>query len=133
MSLAKTKKDALSRTSLKYTLDIFHLTLESPRWNVYGAVDTKKTFSDLNRFLRWRVSLMERGVALLDFETIDQMVQVHDYAGVSMSSRDADSKKAATEASKLFSDHYPELLVRSTSFAFYLGFLTYRNSLASSL
>lgn len=38
------------------------------------------------------------------------MVQVHDYAGVSMFSRDASSKQAAKEASKLFSDHYPELL-----------------------
>lgn len=33
-----------------------------------------------------------------------------DYAGVSMTSRDANSKKAATEASKLFQDYYPELL-----------------------
>lgn len=33
-----------------------------------------------------------------------------DYAGVSMSTRDANSKKAAADASKLFQDYYPELL-----------------------
>jgi hypothetical protein len=81
-------------------------------WNVYGAVDTKKVFGDLDRFLRWRVALMERGIAQLDFINIDQMVQVHDYGGVGFSSRDPDSKRAATEASKLFSDNYPELLSR---------------------
>jgi len=26
---------------------------------------------------RWRVGLMEKGVALIDFEKIDSMVQVH--------------------------------------------------------
>jgi len=26
---------------------------------------------------RWRVALMEKCVALLDFETVDQMVQIH--------------------------------------------------------
>ncbi len=34
-----------------------------------------------------------------------------------MSSRDANSKQAASEASNVFSSHYPELLVRSTQVA----------------
>lgn len=73
---------------------------------------------------------MEKSIALLDFETIDQMVQIHglffnltnyilamtclvrlDYEGVGLSSRTENSKKAASEASKIFQDHYPEFLV----------------------
>ena len=83
----------------------------------------------LTRF-RWRVAFMEKSIALLDFETVDQMVQIHgmssnlmvsvpamtclvrlDYEGVSLSSRTESSKKAASEASKIFQDHYPEFLV----------------------
>ena len=80
-------------------------------YNIYGGdQDLKAIFSDTERFLRWRVGLMERGLREIDFVNTDAMVQVHDYAGVSMSSRDANSKKAAGEASKLFQDYYPELL-----------------------
>lgn len=47
-------------------------------YNLYGEVkDNKAVFGDVKRFIRWRVQLMEKGLALLDFETIDQMVQVH--------------------------------------------------------
>ncbi|KAG8698701.1 Non-classical phosphatidylinositol transfer protein (PITP) [Ceratobasidium sp. 395] len=84
-------------------------------YNVYGGdQDLKEVFGDLDRFLRWRVGLMERGLREIDFMNVDAMVQVHgiskDYAGVSMTSRDANSKKAAAEATKLFQDYYPELL-----------------------
>jgi len=80
-------------------------------YNVYGGdQDLKQVFGDLDRFLRWRVALMERGLREIDFVNVDAMVQVHDYAGVSMTSRDADSKKAAAAATKLFQDYYPELL-----------------------
>ncbi|ELU43547.1 beta-xylosidase [Rhizoctonia solani AG-1 IA] len=81
------------------------------RYNVYGGdQDLKAIFGDTERFLRWRVGLMERGLREIDFVNVDSMVQVHDYAGVSMTSRDANSKKAAADASKLFQDYYPELL-----------------------
>ncbi|KAF9069766.1 CRAL-TRIO domain-containing protein [Rhodocollybia butyracea] len=80
-------------------------------YNVYGGNrDLKAVFGDVQRFLRWRVAFMEKSIELLDFETVDQMIQVHDYAGVSMTSRDANSKNAASEASSVFSSHYPELL-----------------------
>ncbi|KAG8717173.1 Non-classical phosphatidylinositol transfer protein (PITP) [Ceratobasidium sp. 394] len=80
-------------------------------YNIYGGgQDLKEVFGDLVRFLRWRVGLMERGLREIDFVNVDAMVQVHDYAGVSMTSRDAQSKKAAAEATKLFQDYYPELL-----------------------
>ncbi|KAG7443538.1 CRAL/TRIO domain-containing protein [Guyanagaster necrorhizus] len=93
-------------------------------YNIYGAKDIKTAFSDVRRFLRWRVALMEKSLALLDFETMDQTVQVHDYAGVSLSSRDANSKQAASEASGIFSDHYPELLYKKF-FVNVPGYLTW--------
>lgn len=57
---------------------------------------------------------MERGLRQINFTTLDTMIQVHDYAGAS---RDANSKKAAAAASKLFTDHYPELLVSLNPFS----------------
>ncbi|KAK0239032.1 CRAL-TRIO domain-containing protein [Armillaria nabsnona] len=93
-------------------------------YNIYGATNVKAAFSDVKRFLRWRVTLMEKSLALLDFETIDQTVQIHDYAGVSLSSRDANSKQAASEASGIFSDHYPELLYKKF-FVNVPGYLTW--------
>ena len=64
-------------------------------YNLYGAnKDLQAIFGDVQRFLRyvydativwvasehlirWRVQLMEKSIAQLDFETVDQMVQVH--------------------------------------------------------
>ena len=75
---------------------------------------------------------MERGIGLIDFVNVDSMVQVHgkcfayppllsqypyivstDYEGVGLGSRDANSKAAAGQASKIFQDYYPEFLVRT--------------------
>ncbi|KAG7094001.1 hypothetical protein E1B28_007630 [Marasmius oreades] len=82
-------------------------------YNVYGGnKDIKKVFGDVDRFLRWRVAFMEKGLKSLDFETVDQQIQVHDYEGVSMTSRDANSKNAASQASSIFGAHYPELLYK---------------------
>ncbi|KAF8299297.1 CRAL/TRIO domain-containing protein [Clavulina sp. PMI_390] len=80
-------------------------------YNVYGGdVKLEEVFKDLERFLRWRVQLMERAMRQLDFEKADSTVQVHDYAGVSSSSRTEQSKKAAAEATRIFGEHYPECL-----------------------
>ncbi|KAF9218625.1 CRAL/TRIO domain-containing protein [Gyrodon lividus] len=82
-------------------------------YNLYGAnKDLNAVFEDVQRFLRWRVAFMEESIALLDFETVDQMVQIHDYEGVSLSSRTENSKNAASEASSIFQGHYPEFLSR---------------------
>ncbi|KAH7881769.1 CRAL-TRIO domain-containing protein [Phlebopus sp. FC_14] len=82
-------------------------------YNLYGAnSDVNAVFGDVQRFLRWRVAFMEKSIALLDFETVDKMVQIHDYEGVSMSSRTESSKNAASEASSVFQSHYPEFLAR---------------------
>ena len=79
---------------------------------------------------------MEKSIEHIDFEIIDQAVQVHgkfalllfsairaegnvsDYLGVSMSSRTPEAKQAASQASKIFGDYYPELLVRSSFLTF---------------
>ncbi|KAH8916339.1 CRAL/TRIO domain-containing protein [Atractiella rhizophila] len=120
-------------------------------YNIYGEVkDTKETFGNLERFIRWRVSLMElrrKGIAQLDFLTTSTMIQIHDYAGVgifssgwidfaSVAGRDQYTKAAASEASKLFADYYPELLeakwflnvptVMSWLFKFFSNFLSQR-------
>ncbi|THU86219.1 CRAL/TRIO domain-containing protein [Dendrothele bispora CBS 962.96] len=82
-------------------------------YNVYGGhQDVTVVFSDVQRFLRWRVAFMEKSLESLDFETVDQQIQIHDYEGVSMSSRDANSKQAASEASSIFGAHYPEMLYK---------------------
>ncbi|KZS94624.1 CRAL/TRIO domain-containing protein [Sistotremastrum niveocremeum HHB9708] len=82
-------------------------------YNMYGGnQDLKEIFRDTDRFMRWRVALMERSVLLLDFETIDQTVQIHDYLGVGMGSRTPESKRAVAEATNVFQSHYPELLYK---------------------
>lgn len=65
-----------------------------------------------SQFLRWRIGLMEKSLALLNFTDSDnsKMAQVHDYKGASIFRIDSDMKAATKEIIKLFSDHYPELL-----------------------
>ncbi|KAI0925095.1 hypothetical protein AcW2_005784 [Taiwanofungus camphoratus] len=101
-------------------------------YNLYGA--HKDAFKDVQLFIRcvlkcaltnrvrssyshrladpcsWRVAFMEKSIQLLDFENTDQMIQVHDYQGVSMTSRDANSKAAASQATAIFQNYYPEFL-----------------------
>ncbi|KAG2011423.1 SEC14 cytosolic factor [Coprinopsis cinerea AmutBmut pab1-1] len=82
-------------------------------YNLYGAnPDIKAVFADVQRFIRWRVALQERSTCQLDFTEVDQMIQVHDYEGVGLTSRDANSKAAASEATNIFQSHYPELLYK---------------------
>jgi phosphatidylinositol transfer protein SFH5 len=59
---------------------------------------------------------MENSIKLLDFETIDQFIQIHDYEGVSMMSRDANQKAAAAQATSIFQNNYPEFLVRRDAY-----------------
>jgi hypothetical protein len=71
-------------------------------FNIYGAVkDNKKTFGDLEGFLRWRVGLMERSVQKLNLSKATRPIpdfgqgpdpyqgyQVHDYLHVSFIRQD---------------------------------------------
>ncbi|ODN74396.1 phosphatidylinositol transfer protein SFH5, variant 2 [Cryptococcus amylolentus CBS 6039] len=98
-------------------------------WNVYGAVkDFKATFGDLDRFLKWRVNLMEEAIAHLhlsatstpipDFSLTSpqadphRIAQVHLYEGVSFLRMDPHVKAASKATIELMTAHYPELLSR---------------------
>ncbi|KAM0754559.1 putative phosphatidylinositol transporter [Meredithblackwellia eburnea MCA 4105] len=93
-------------------------------WNVYGAVkDPTATFADLDRFLKWRVNLMEQGVLALNLSTTTtpipqvltqkdphQMYQIHDYLNVSFLRMDPSTKAATKATIEVLGSHYPEML-----------------------
>lgn len=82
-------------------------------WNLYGAIsDRKDLFKDSEKFARYRVGLMERGLRLLDFtnDSNNYMAQVHDYKGVSLFRMDTDTRKCTRNVIAIFQDYYPELL-----------------------
>ncbi|CDK25758.1 unnamed protein product [Kuraishia capsulata CBS 1993] len=85
-------------------------------WNLYGKMDdVKEIFSkEGDKFLRWRVGLMEQAIQLLKFDDPDNdyMVQVHDYKGVSMLRIDPDIRKVTKAIIHTFSSHYPEIMSR---------------------
>ncbi|KAI9187696.1 Non-classical phosphatidylinositol transfer protein (PITP) [Blastocladiella emersonii ATCC 22665] len=87
-------------------------------YNYYGGFDADKMLAEEGNgpevFLRWRVQLMERAMALLDLERepgVEAVMQVHDYAGASM--RPAGAMRAVTkQVIATFADNYPECLSR---------------------
>ncbi|KAL1900795.1 Phosphatidylinositol transfer protein sfh5 [Ceratocystis pirilliformis] len=91
-------------------------------WNIYGAVkDKKATFGNVDEFITWRSAFMELSVRQLKIDQATeiipaggedpyQMIQVHDYKGVSFLRMDADTKAATAETIKVLSTAYPELL-----------------------
>ncbi|WVQ66826.1 uncharacterized protein L199_005017 [Kwoniella botswanensis] len=95
-------------------------------WNVYGAVkDLKKPFGDLQRFLRWRIGLMERAISHLHLSTTTKPIpdygkgddphrvdQIHLYGGVSFLRMDPLVKAASKATIEIMQAHYPELLLR---------------------
>jgi hypothetical protein len=104
-----------------------HETLNGPRpiiitWNLYGSVpDKKATFGNVDEFIEWRAALMEYGVRSLQIgkatepilEGKDdpyQMIQVHDYNGISFFRMDADTRACSKKTIEVFSLAYPELL-----------------------
>ncbi|OWZ09739.1 Phosphatidylinositol transporter protein [Phytophthora megakarya] len=95
-------------------------------FNIYGAVkDNKATFGDLDRFLRWRVALMEKGIQKLKLNEATvpipdygqghdayQGIQIHDYLNISFLRQDPDVKVASRKTIDVFSKVYPEMLSR---------------------
>ncbi|CAH0022648.1 unnamed protein product [Clonostachys rhizophaga] len=93
-------------------------------WNIYGAVKSfKKTFGDVDEFVRWRTALMELGVQKLRIDAATEpisddpsvadpykMVQVHDYLSVSFLRMDPHVKAASKQTIDAFATAYPELL-----------------------
>ena len=95
-------------------------------FNIYGAVkDNKKTFGDLDAFLRWRVGLMERSVQKLNLASATQPIpdfgagpdpyqgiQIHDYLQVSFFRQDPLVKTATKKTIDILGRCYPETLSR---------------------
>ncbi|CEJ03061.1 hypothetical protein RMCBS344292_17052 [Rhizopus microsporus] len=79
-------------------------------YNFYGDIDQSKVFADPDKFIRWRVQLMEKCVQHIDFVHVDSMIVVHDYKGASMFGRTANAKAATKEIIKIMQDNYPEVL-----------------------
>ncbi|KAI9028475.1 CRAL-TRIO domain-containing protein [Hyaloraphidium curvatum] len=83
-------------------------------WNLYAGIDTATIFRNgTDDFIRWRIQLMEKAVALLDFNTpIETVTQIHSYEGVSMFSVDSNIRAVSKQIITIFSDNYPEFLER---------------------
>ncbi|PSN66974.1 CRAL/TRIO domain-containing protein [Corynespora cassiicola Philippines] len=95
-------------------------------FNIYGAVkDNKKTFGNLDGFLRWRVGLMERSVQKLNLAAATQPIpdfgqgpdpyqgfQVHDYLQVSFIRQDPHVKASSKKTIEVLGRFYPETLSR---------------------
>lgn len=82
-------------------------------WNLYGQLVKKKhLFKEADKFIRYRIGLMEKGLRLLQFTDVDNeyMTQVHDYKGVSVFRMDGDVKKCTKQVISIFQKYYPELL-----------------------
>ena len=82
-------------------------------WNLYGQlVKKKELFQNVDKFVRYRIGLMEKGLSLLDFTSADNcyMTQVHDYKGVSLWRMDSDIKNCSKTVIGIFQKYYPELL-----------------------
>ncbi|KAJ3050370.1 hypothetical protein HK097_008676 [Rhizophlyctis rosea] len=79
-------------------------------YNFYGTIGATEVVSNPDRFVRWRVQLMEKAVAQLDFANGKETVtQIHDYAGAGLS-MPKELKGTTKEIISLFQDHYPEFL-----------------------
>jgi hypothetical protein len=92
-------------------------------FNIYGsaAKDPKKTFGDTEKFVRWRVALMELTLAQLNLTGADksipdygegpdpyQAIQIHDYLSVSFFRPPAEIKASSSKIIDLFQRYYPE-------------------------
>jgi hypothetical protein len=95
-------------------------------FNIYGAVkDKAAVFGDLDYFIRWRVALMELGIAKLNLDKATtpipdfgqgtdpyQGYQIHDYLNVSFLRPDPVVRAATKKTIETFSKYYPETLSR---------------------
>ncbi|KAK6442393.1 Non-classical phosphatidylinositol transfer protein (PITP) [Oleoguttula sp. CCFEE 5521] len=92
-------------------------------FNIYGAAakDPKKTFGDVDAFIRWRIALMELTLSALALNTATlpipdygagpdpyQAIQIHDYLSVSFFRQPAEVKASSSRIIALFSKYYPE-------------------------
>ncbi|XP_020214892.1 patellin-3 [Cajanus cajan] len=89
-------------------------------YNVFGEFENKelynKTFSDeekRNKFIRWRIQLLEKSVRSLDFSptAISTIVQVNDLKN-SPGLGKRDLRQATNQALQLLQDNYPEFVAK---------------------
>lgn len=76
----------------------------------YGQMDNEKVFGDPDAFVRYRVQVMERAIAMLSFEAgaAEDLCQIHDYSGVDSIFKTSEVKDGIAAMSKVFSEHFPE-------------------------
>lgn len=85
------------------------------QYNIYAQLDPSRVLADeecIQRFIRWRVKIMEETIAtMLDFENgIEDIVHVHDYSGVKLLRMDINFKTSTQKIIRVFGDYYPEML-----------------------
>lgn len=109
-------------------------------YNAYGVFRDwelyERVFGDedkLRKFLRWRVQVLERGVALLHFKPggINSMIQVTDLKD--MPKREL--RVASAQILSLFQDNYPEMVARKVpdlSLFFLFSFVNSNSSFPDS-
>lgn len=89
-------------------------------YNVYGVFQDKETYQKsfgdaekCDRFLRWRVQLLEKGIQQLSFKPggVNSMVQITDLKN-SPGPAKKNLRQATQKALDIFQDNYPELVAR---------------------
>ncbi|KAI9089800.1 CRAL-TRIO domain-containing protein [Phlyctochytrium arcticum] len=93
-------------------------------YNFYGTMSQDEVAGHPDQFLRWRIQLHERAIALLDFNdpssSVETITQVHNYSDVGLSI-DKRLKATSKEIIGIFQKHYPEFLQKK----FFLGVPVY--------
>lgn len=118
---AITKFNDNEKANLKVVTWNFYGNLKSPKklFEKFGDAEGKEEKNQElpgSRFLRWRIGLMERSLALVNYSDPQnhKIAQIHDYNNVSMFRIDPGMKAATKEIIEIFGNNYPELL--STKF-----------------
>ncbi|XP_047958568.1 patellin-4 [Salvia hispanica] len=85
-------------------------------YNIFGVVDEKTVATEekRERFLRWRVQLMEKGVQKLDFKAggVSSLLQINDLKNSPGASK-KEVRAAVDKAVAVLQDNYPEFVAKN--------------------
>ncbi|KAL1538391.1 patellin-4-like [Salvia divinorum] len=85
-------------------------------YNIFGVVDEKTVATEekRERFLRWRVQLMEKGVQKLDFKAggVSSLLQINDLKNSPGASK-KEVRTAVDKAVAVLQDNYPEFVAKN--------------------
>ncbi|KAL6546277.1 hypothetical protein OROMI_021998 [Orobanche minor] len=90
-------------------------------YNIFGVLDSEEIFDKTlaseekrEKFLRWRVQLMEKGVRKLDFKAnrVNSLVQINDLKNSPGPSK-KEVRAAVNKAVALLQDNYPEFVAKN--------------------